>query len=131
MTDIVDPSAFPVERHRANLENFLDAVQKGQLPLVTGEEALKTELIRHAIYESAKQNRVLTLDYSDVDMDNPDADGTHIKTFASEETLISSNRFQLPSFFPIRILLQDAAFEALRKENADLKAQLLKQKHEE
>ena len=73
------------------------------LNLTDCEEALKTELIRHAIYESARQNRQLTLDYSDVDMDT-DADGSleSIKTFQSE----------------------DAAFEALRKENEALKAQL-------
>ena len=36
-----DPMAFPIDYHRALIEDFLDAVEQGRPPRVTGREALK------------------------------------------------------------------------------------------
>ena len=52
----------------------------GTEPLVSGPEALKTELIRLAIYESSNQGRTLTLDYDDIDLAKG-ADGVVVKTW--------------------------------------------------
>jgi len=52
--DITDPYLFPMERHRANLQEIIDAHREGRESLVTGAEALKSEEIILAIYESAR-----------------------------------------------------------------------------
>eukprot|EP01051_Picozoa_sp_SAG22_P010793 SAG22_NODE_992_length_6129_cov_5.002488_1_plen_402_part_00 len=80
VTDIVDPHFFPIERHRLNLDDAIAAIEGKHEPLVSGPEALKTELIRLAIYESSDQKRTLTLDYSDIDIDSG-ADGSVVKTW--------------------------------------------------
>lgn len=81
VVDISDPHFFPIERHRANLEDALDYIEgKKDQPLVSGPEALKTELIRLSIYKSAELGRELTLDYSDIDMASG-ADGSVMKSW--------------------------------------------------
>tara|TARA_R110001599_G_scaffold146321_3_gene329422 strand:- start:19867 stop:20913 length:1047 start_codon:yes stop_codon:yes gene_type:complete len=52
--DITDPYLFPMERHRANLLEVLNAHEEGRKSMVSGEEALKAEEIILAIYESSK-----------------------------------------------------------------------------
>jgi UDP-N-acetyl-2-amino-2-deoxyglucuronate dehydrogenase len=52
--DITDPYLFPMERHRATLQEIIDAHKEGRQSLVDGSEALKSEEIILAIYESAR-----------------------------------------------------------------------------
>jgi len=50
-----DPMAFPHDYHRAVMADFIDAVQTGRPPKVTGEEALK---VHHLIDALIKTGRV-------------------------------------------------------------------------
>jgi predicted dehydrogenase len=52
-----DPMAFPHEHHRAVLADFLDAVQTGRAPRVSGREALKVHRLIEAILLSARTGR--------------------------------------------------------------------------
>ena len=47
-----DPMAFPHDYHRAVMADFLDAVQLGREPKVTGEEALKVHRLIDALIET-------------------------------------------------------------------------------
>ncbi|HKK75885.1 MAG TPA: Gfo/Idh/MocA family oxidoreductase [Saprospiraceae bacterium] len=51
-----DPSAINFEGHRLNFEDVVQAIEAGQQPLVTGQEALKAVKVITAIYESARNN---------------------------------------------------------------------------
>lgn len=52
-----DPMAFSHENHRAVLSDFLDAVETGSDPLVTGREALKVHRLIDALLRSAETGR--------------------------------------------------------------------------
>ncbi len=52
-----DPMAFPHDHHREMIRDFLDALDEGRDPLVTGEEALKSHRFIDAILQSAEQGR--------------------------------------------------------------------------
>jgi predicted dehydrogenase len=49
-----DPMAFPHEFHRAVMTDFLDAIEQGREPKVTGEEALRVHRLIDALVESGK-----------------------------------------------------------------------------
>lgn len=52
-----DPMAFSHQHHRAVLANFLDAIESGAEPLVTGREALKVHRLIDALLRSAESGR--------------------------------------------------------------------------
>lgn len=52
-----DPMAYPHDHHRAVMADFIDAVQTGRDPKVTGEEALKVHRLIDALIETGKVNR--------------------------------------------------------------------------
>lgn len=52
-----DPMAFPHHHHRAVLADFLDAVETGRRPKVTGREALKVHRLIDALLRSAESGR--------------------------------------------------------------------------
>lgn len=52
-----DPMAFSHENHRAALSDFLDALETGSDPLVTGREALKVHRLIDALLRSAESGR--------------------------------------------------------------------------
>jgi predicted dehydrogenase len=52
-----DPMAFPHDYHRALIANFLDALEGGRDPEVTGEEALKVHFLIDALLESGASGR--------------------------------------------------------------------------
>jgi UDP-N-acetyl-2-amino-2-deoxyglucuronate dehydrogenase len=52
-----DPMDFPHDHHREVLRDFLDALDEGRDPIVTGEEALKTHRFIDAILQSAEEGR--------------------------------------------------------------------------
>jgi predicted dehydrogenase len=54
-----DPMAFPHEHHREVLRDFLDALDEGRDPLVTGEEALRTHRLIDAILQSSEEGRAI------------------------------------------------------------------------
>ena len=60
--DVTDPYLFPMERHRANLQDTIDAYKEGRDPFVTGEEALKSVAIKQAIYRSAELGQEVEVD---------------------------------------------------------------------
>ena len=73
----LSPQEFPnVPRHKRNLEDFIRALESngGIEPLITGAEALKTELIREAFYASSELKAPLYLDQRDIDI-SAGADG--------------------------------------------------------
>lgn len=47
-----DPMAFPHDYHRALITDFLDALDGGREPIITGEEALKVQFLIDALLES-------------------------------------------------------------------------------
>ena len=49
-----DPMAFPHQHHRAVIEDFVDAIEKGRDPAVTGREALKVHRLIAAILRSSE-----------------------------------------------------------------------------
>lgn len=49
-----DPMAFPHDYHRALMADFIDAIQTGREPKVTGEEALKVHRLIDALIEVGK-----------------------------------------------------------------------------
>ena len=49
-----DPMAFPHQHHRAVLEDFLDAIETGRDPAVTGREELKVHRLIAAILRSSE-----------------------------------------------------------------------------
>lgn len=56
-TAAADPAAVGDEAHRAQLANFLDTLDGGGQPLVTGEEARAVVAVIRAVYESARTGR--------------------------------------------------------------------------
>jgi len=54
-----DPMDFPHVHHREVLRDFLDALDEGREPLVTGEEALKTHRFIDAILQSSEEGRAV------------------------------------------------------------------------
>jgi predicted dehydrogenase len=52
-----DPMAFPHDYHRGVMADFLDAVQSGREPRVTGEEALKVHRLIDALLEAGKSGK--------------------------------------------------------------------------
>lgn len=52
-----DPMAFPHQHHRAVLMDFLDALEQGRTPKVTGREALKAHRLIEAILRSSETGR--------------------------------------------------------------------------
>ena len=53
----VDPMAFPHDYHRELIADFLDAIETGGTPRVTGEEALKVHFLIDALLESGAKGR--------------------------------------------------------------------------
>lgn len=51
------PMDIPVEPFRRQLENVIDAVEKGTRPLVSGEEGLETLRLVMSMYQSAREDR--------------------------------------------------------------------------
>ncbi|WP_309083070.1 Gfo/Idh/MocA family oxidoreductase [Chelativorans sp.] len=52
-----DPMAFPHDHHRAVLTDFLDAIETGRQPKVSGREALKVHRLIDALLRSAESGR--------------------------------------------------------------------------
>jgi len=52
-----DPMAFPHDYHRDLIADFLDAIETGREPAVTGEEALKVHFLIDALLESGAIGR--------------------------------------------------------------------------
>jgi len=52
-----DPMAFPHHHHRAVLTDFLDAIEEGREPKVSGREALKVHRLIDALLRSAETGR--------------------------------------------------------------------------
>lgn len=61
--DITDPYLFPMERHRANLQETIDAFREKREPLISGREALKALEIKSAIYRSGATNAEVTVNW--------------------------------------------------------------------
>ena len=57
-----DPMAFSHDNHRAVLADFLDAIEAGRDPKVSGREALKVHRLIEAILRSTESGRVETVD---------------------------------------------------------------------
>ncbi|MFT7124210.1 MAG: UDP-N-acetyl-2-amino-2-deoxyglucuronate dehydrogenase [Candidatus Azotimanducaceae bacterium] len=64
-SDITDPYLLPMERHRDNLQEIIDAYREGRESLVTGAEALKSEEIILAIYESSEKRAMVEVNSAD------------------------------------------------------------------
>lgn len=56
-TGAADPAAIPGGAHRAQLEDFLAALDTGRRPLMTGEEARDSMAVIRAVYDSASSGR--------------------------------------------------------------------------
>jgi UDP-N-acetyl-2-amino-2-deoxyglucuronate dehydrogenase len=56
-----DPMAFPHDWHRSAIRNFVEAVEAGQAPEVTGEEALKVHKLIDALTLSSREGRPVRL----------------------------------------------------------------------
>jgi UDP-N-acetyl-2-amino-2-deoxyglucuronate dehydrogenase len=56
-----DPMAFPHHHHRAVIEDFLDAIENGREPAVTGREALKVHRLIAAILRSSETGERATV----------------------------------------------------------------------
>jgi UDP-N-acetyl-2-amino-2-deoxyglucuronate dehydrogenase len=54
-----DPMAFPHDAHRRLIEDFLDAIDAGRDPKVSGAEALKVHRLIDALLRSSKEKRVV------------------------------------------------------------------------
>lgn len=52
-----DPMAFPHDYHRAVMVDFIDAIEAGREPKVTGDEALKVHRLIDALIESGRGGR--------------------------------------------------------------------------
>lgn len=52
-----DPMAFSHQHHRAVIADFLDAIDEGREPMVTGREALKVHRLIDAILKSSESGR--------------------------------------------------------------------------
>jgi len=56
-----DPMAFSHEAHKALLVDFLDAVEQGSEPTVSGSEALKVQLLIEALLQSSDTGQAMTI----------------------------------------------------------------------
>jgi predicted dehydrogenase len=56
-----DPMAFPHDYHRGVMADFLDAIQSGREPRVTGDEALKVHRLIDALLLTGKTGRPVTV----------------------------------------------------------------------
>ena len=56
-----DPMAFPHDYHRALLTNFLDALDEGREPAISGEEALKVHRLIDALLAASTSNGPIRL----------------------------------------------------------------------
>lgn len=52
-----DPMAYPHDYHRAVMSDFIDAIQQGRDPRITGDEALKVHRLIDALIETGKTGR--------------------------------------------------------------------------
>jgi len=52
-----DPMAFPHDWHRAVIADFLDAVEQGRAPAISGREALKVHRLIDALLEAAESGK--------------------------------------------------------------------------
>jgi predicted dehydrogenase len=56
-----DPMAFPNDAHKALIVNFLDAIDAGREPEVSGRAALRVHLLIDALLQSAEQGRAVAV----------------------------------------------------------------------
>jgi len=56
-----DPMAFPNEWHRAAIADFLDAIDHGREPMISGEEALKVHRLIDALLEAGATGRTVSV----------------------------------------------------------------------
>lgn len=56
-----DPMAFPHDYHRSVMADFIDAIETGRDPKVTGEEALKVHRLIDALIETGRLGRAVTV----------------------------------------------------------------------
>jgi UDP-N-acetyl-2-amino-2-deoxyglucuronate dehydrogenase len=57
-----DPMAFSHEAHKALIEDFLDAIEQGREPAVSGREALKVHLLLEALLQSSDTGQALVIE---------------------------------------------------------------------
>jgi UDP-N-acetyl-2-amino-2-deoxyglucuronate dehydrogenase len=57
-----DPMAFPHDAHRALLTDFLDALDQGRSPRVTGREALRVHRFIDAVLRSSAERRAVAVE---------------------------------------------------------------------
>jgi UDP-N-acetyl-2-amino-2-deoxyglucuronate dehydrogenase len=56
-----DPMAFSHEAHKGVITDFLDAIDEGRAPLVSGREALKIQILIEALLASSQSGQALRL----------------------------------------------------------------------
>jgi predicted dehydrogenase len=56
-----DPMAFSHEAHKALIVDFLDAIEQGREPVVSGREALNVQLLIEALLHSSDTGQALTI----------------------------------------------------------------------
>jgi UDP-N-acetyl-2-amino-2-deoxyglucuronate dehydrogenase len=56
-----DPMAFPHEAHKALITDFIDAVEQGRDPVVSGREALNVHLLIEALLKSSETGQALKI----------------------------------------------------------------------
>jgi len=52
---------FPHEAHKALIVDFLDAIEAGREPTVSGREALKVHLLIEALLQSSESGQAVTI----------------------------------------------------------------------
>ena len=57
----LDPAAIGGDSHRAQLADFLDAIERDRQPAVSGEDARRPLEVILGVYESARTGREVTL----------------------------------------------------------------------
>ncbi|MBV8566930.1 MAG: gfo/Idh/MocA family oxidoreductase, partial [Methylobacteriaceae bacterium] len=55
------PMAFSHEAHRALITDFLDALDSGRDPAISGREALKVQVLIEALLQSASEGRPVSI----------------------------------------------------------------------
>ena len=58
---MADPAAITHENHTRNFQAFLDALEHGREFTISGAEARKSVALIRAIYQSAKEKRLVEL----------------------------------------------------------------------
>jgi UDP-N-acetyl-2-amino-2-deoxyglucuronate dehydrogenase len=56
-----DPMAFSHEAHKALMTDFIDAIEQGREPVVSGREALNVQLLIDALLRSSETGQALTI----------------------------------------------------------------------